>query len=150
MINWPRIPRDLEDRTGMCFGCGRNNPAGLKLDFRWEGSTARAEFIPDETHQGWRGYVHGGIILCLLDEAMGHATSCGGVDGVTAKVEARLRQMARVAEPLVITASVVQRNRRLVETAATVALEDGTVIAEGTGTMFVVRVREESLKNAGK
>ena len=148
MINWPTIPPDLEDRTGMCFGCGRNNPAGLKLDFQWDGSTARAEFTPAELYQGWRGYVHGGIVLCLLDEAVGHASSCSGVDCITAKTETRLRQMARINEPLVITASVVHRNRRLVETTATVALKDGTIIAEGTATLFVVRERKEPARNA--
>jgi acyl-coenzyme A thioesterase PaaI-like protein len=149
MINWPQIPRDLEDRTGMCFGCGKNNPAGLKLKFEWDGRTASAEFVPAETYQGWQEYVHGGILLCLLDEAMGYATSLGGVDCVTAKVEARLRQMARVDEPVVVTSSVTNRNRRLVEAEATVALKDGTIIAEGTATMFVVRQRKEPLKNVG-
>jgi acyl-coenzyme A thioesterase PaaI-like protein len=50
----------------------------------------------------------------------------------------------------VITASVVQSNRRLVETTAKVALQDGTIIAEGTATMFVVRKKEGPLKNDSK
>jgi acyl-coenzyme A thioesterase PaaI-like protein len=139
MINWPKIPRDLEDRTGMCFACGKNNPVGMKLEFKWDGDTARAEFFPSQFYQGWKGYLHGGIILCLLDEAMGWASSHSGNDCVTARVEARLRQMARLDEPLVITGTVLRSNRRLVETGATVVLHDGTIIAEGTGTMFVVR-----------
>ena len=142
MINWPKIPRDLDDRTGMCFGCGRNNPVGMKLDFKWDGAIATAEFTPSQSYQGWKGYLHGGIILCLLDEAMGWASSHSGTDCVTAKVDARLRCMARLHEPLVITGKVVRTSRRLIETEATVSLQDGTIIADGAGTMFVVRTRK--------
>lgn len=151
MINWPQIPiNEINDHYNMCFGCGSNNPIGLKLSFQRDGDAVRAEFVPGEVHQGVPGYVHGGIITCLLDEAMANAAHHNGVDCVTAKMEVRLRQMARVGEPLVLTSSISKQNRKLVQTRASVALKDGTVIAEGTSTLFVVNRRRESLSDAGK
>lgn len=150
MINLPQIPTDLDTTYNMCFGCGRDNPIGLKLSFQWDGKTARAEFFPREEHQGWQGYVHGGIVACLLDEAMAYAAHYSGVNCVTARMEVRLRQMVKVNEPLILTSSVSKQNRRLIETKATVSLRDGTAIAEGTSTLFIISARKEPLKNGKK
>ena len=138
MVTWPQISLDIDRGYRMCFGCGPDNPIGLKLSFQWDGKTARAEFTPGEVHQGWSGLVHGGIITCLLDEAMGYAAVFSGVYGVTAKMQVRLRRIALVGEPLVITSSIIKKTKRLIEAEAAVSLKDGTPIAEGTSTQFVV------------
>lgn len=49
----------------LAYGRGQDNPIGLKLVFSWDGKTAKAEFTPNEYHQGWPGLVHGGVILAL-------------------------------------------------------------------------------------
>ena len=59
----------------MCFGCGRDNTIGLKLDFHQEGESVRAEFIPGEMYQGWPGVVHGGLICTMLDEVIGYVVT---------------------------------------------------------------------------
>jgi len=143
MVTWPQISLDTDRGYSMCFGCGQSNPIGLKLSFQWDGKTARAEFTPGELHQGWSGFVHGGIITCLLDEAMAYAALFSGVYGVTAKMQVRLRRLALVGEPLIITSSIIKRTKRLVETEAAVSLKDGTPIADGTSTQFVIKTREE-------
>ena len=142
MVTWPRIPLNIDRGYSMCFGCGQDNPIGLKLSFQWDGKTARAEFIPSELHQGWSGFVHGGIITCLLDEAMAYAAVFGNVSCVTAKMQVRLRRLAQVDEPLIITSSITKKTKRLVETKAAVSLKDGTPIAEGTSMQFVVNTKE--------
>jgi len=149
MENWPQITIDTRnDREyKMCFGCGKDNPIGLKLKFKWDGKEARAEFTPGECHQGWPGYVHGGILLCLLDEATGYAAMYGGTNNVTARIQARLRRLALIGEPLVITCSIANKNKRLIETEARVSLKDGTIIAEGTSTQFIVALREDKSKS---
>ena len=35
-----------------CFGCGRENPIGLKLNFCRNGDKMETEFTPTEFHQG--------------------------------------------------------------------------------------------------
>jgi len=126
----------------MCFACGRDNPIGLRLNFTWDNNLARAEFTPSQFHQGWSGIVHGGIIGCLLDEAMTYAPYFKGLDCITAKMELRLRRPALIGETLIITSSITKQTRKLVETKAAVSLKDGTLVAEGTATMFVLHSKQ--------
>ncbi|MCX8126766.1 MAG: PaaI family thioesterase [Dehalococcoidia bacterium] len=134
----PKPELGLAKDLDKCYGCGPNNPFGLKLKFTWDGSAARAEFVPGEYHQGWPGLVHGGIIAALLDEAMGYVTWFKGLECVTAKFEVRIRCTVPVGSHLVITGSLVNESRRLVTVRAIAAQSDGRVVAEGTGTMYVV------------
>ena len=53
MSRWPKLDLNIEMGDGKCFCCGQNNPIGLKLKFDWDGTTARADFNPNENLQGW-------------------------------------------------------------------------------------------------
>lgn len=57
-----------------CFGCGQANPVGLRLEFSQsaEGAVISNAIVSDQ-YEGPRGYLHGGIIATLLDEAMSKA-----------------------------------------------------------------------------
>ncbi len=146
MVTLPRISIDTRN-IDMCFGCGRNNPIGLKLNLQRHGKTVRVEFTPSKLHQGWSDVVHGGIIYCLLDEAMSYTAIFEGFNCVTAKMEARLKRPASIGELLIITASMTRNTRRLVNAKANISLKDGTPIAEGTATMFVISKREDKPKS---
>ena len=147
MKTWPQISIDTEKSPTMCFACGLDNPIGLKLDFNWDNKTARAEFTPNKFHQGWSGIVHGGIIECLLDEAMTYAPYFEGITCVTAKMQVRIRRPALVDEPLIITSAITKKTRKLVEAKAAISLKDGTPVAESTATMFVVHSRQEDISD---
>ncbi|MDH5695474.1 MAG: PaaI family thioesterase [Dehalococcoidia bacterium] len=147
MTNWPQVSIDTEKELTMCFACGRENPIGLKLSFEWDGKAAVAEFTPGKFHQGWSGLVHGGIISCILDEAMSYATLFKGVNTLTAKMQTRFRRPARIDEPLIITASLIKKTRRLAEAKAEVSLKDGTPVADSIATMFILNQREGKAKS---
>jgi len=138
MKNWPQISVDTEKGYSLCFGCGQENPIGLKLSFQWDGKTARAEFTPTKLYQGWSGLVHGGIIMSILDEAMAYAALFEGMNCVTAKMQVKLRRPASIDEPLIITSSTIKKTRKLVEAKAAISLKDGTPVAESTAKMFIV------------
>lgn len=138
MVVLPRVAISTDLNEGLCFGCGHKNPIGLKLNFKKDGDTCRAEFTPGEAHQGWPGIVHGGILTCLLDEAMSYAAYFEGVTCLTASMHVRLRQPVKLEVPLVITASVTRNRKKLIETRACVCLKDGTIVAESTSKQFVV------------
>jgi len=123
--------------SDMCFGCGKNNPCGLKLKFDWDGKVVKSEFTPTELHQGWKGIIHGGILTSLLDEAMGYAACFEDVAGVTATMEVKLRRPVSVGQPLIITAWVIRKARRFAETEARLTITDGTVVAEAKATQYV-------------
>lgn len=63
------LNRDLLPHN-TCFGCGLENPAGLRItvipDPAREG-VLRAEFTPQESMSGFPGITHGGAIYTTLD-----------------------------------------------------------------------------------
>jgi uncharacterized protein (TIGR00369 family) len=136
MTNWPR-PINTTKESNYCFACGPKNPIGLKLKFDWDGKEVKAKFTPGQYHQGWAGLVHGGIISCLLDEAMSYAALYAGVNSLTARMQTRFKRPLPIDEPLTVTGSVTRKTRRLVETKAELKLADDTLVAESTATMFI-------------
>jgi acyl-coenzyme A thioesterase PaaI-like protein len=137
MVALPRVTLNTDLTEGFCFGCGCNNPIGLKLKFVHDGDTIRTEFTPDKVHQGWPGLLHGGILGCLLDEAMSNVAYATGNTCLTASITIRLKQPIKVEEPLVITARITRQRKKLIETSGQVCLKDGTIIAESTAKQFI-------------
>ncbi len=138
MVNRARISINTDLRDGLCFGCGQKNPIGLKLNFKWDGKTARTEFTPTRFYQGWPKILHGGIITTMLDEAMSYAVRFSGVDFLTARIQVSFKRPILIDERLVITGSIARNKGRFLEVKADVSLPDGTLMAEGTGTFVVV------------
>jgi uncharacterized protein (TIGR00369 family) len=137
MVALPKVTLNANLDEGFCFGCGRNNPIGLKLSFTRDGETIRTEFTPDKTHQGWPGLLHGGILGTLLDEAMSNIAYATGNTCLTASINIRLKQPVKVEVPLVITARITRHRKKLIETEGRVCLKDGTVVAESTAKQFI-------------
>jgi acyl-coenzyme A thioesterase PaaI-like protein len=137
-MNWPKVSINTDISESLCFGCGQKNPVGLKLRFKWDGKTARAELKPGKLYQGWPGIIHGGILTCLLDEAMTYAARFKGFNCITARMQIRFKRPALVNDFLVISSSIIKNARKLVETRAWISLQDGTVVAEGKATQYVV------------
>ena len=125
------------DKYNLCFACGQANPIGLKLVFRFEDEKAKAEFIPGTYHQSWNGVFHGGLLALCLDEAFGYVLYFQGIKAMTAKMEMRIRQTIRTGQKIRITGEVKKKTRKLVETYAKAELEDGTLAAEATASMYV-------------
>lgn len=144
MKNWPRISINMEKEFTRCFGCGQDNPIGLKLRFVKEGKIVRAGFTPSRLHQGWSGVLHGGITMTLLDEATSYATLLEGINTITARLDVRLKRPIPVDQPLSITGNIVRRTRKTVETKGAVFLQDGTMAAEADGIQFIVDATREA------
>lgn len=139
MVAIPKVTLNADLDEGYCFGCGRNNPIGLKLKFIRDGDTIRTEFTPERTHQGWPGLLHGGILGTLLDEAMSNIAYATGNTCLTASINIRVHRPIKVGVPLVVTARITRHGRRLIETEGRACLEDGTVVAESTAKQFVAQ-----------
>jgi acyl-coenzyme A thioesterase PaaI-like protein len=146
MGNWPQVVIDLPEGYSQCFGCGQDNPIGLKLKFEPDGKGIKAIFTPDERYQGWPGYLHGGIVGCLLDEVMSNAATSQGVRCVTARIETRLKRLIPINIPLVITSHVTRKTRKVIDCASAVRLQDGTIVAEGNATHFVADIQKDDVK----
>lgn len=138
MVELPKVTLNTDLREGFCFGCGQNNPIGLKLTFTRDGDTVRAEYTPDPFFQGWPGLLHGGITGTLLDEAMSHVAYTTGHTCLTATVTTRIRQPIPLDQTLVVTARITRHRKKIIETAGVISLKDGTVVAESTAKQFIV------------
>jgi uncharacterized protein (TIGR00369 family) len=131
-----KIERQKTDR---CFGCGQQNPGGLKLRFRLEDESVKAEFTPSTTHEGYPGYLHGGITCALLDEAMGWAAYhlSSGALAATARLQIKFRRPLLIGESLTVAASITRKSTRHLWTEATIKRRDGKVAAEATAIMSI-------------
>jgi acyl-coenzyme A thioesterase PaaI-like protein len=121
---------------GGCFACGQTNPIGLRLRFepdRDEG--IRAEFTPGPQYQGYEGVLHGGIVAAALDDAMANLFHLRGRETMTARLEIRYRREAPIGRRLVVTAKTTGERGRFFTAEATLALPDGTCLAEARATL---------------
>ena len=71
-----------------CFGCGPANPVGLHLEFLLaeDGLVVCLATVSD-IFEGPAGYIHGGVIATLLDEAMSKAVRARGKTAMTRQME---------------------------------------------------------------
>jgi uncharacterized protein (TIGR00369 family) len=62
---------NIRDQTG--FGCGEDNPIGLKMQFLTDNERVYSQVTVPPAMAGWDQTVHGGIISTIMDEIMGRA-----------------------------------------------------------------------------
>ena len=110
----------------------------MHLHFEADGEGVLCRATLDAKYQGWRGVVHGGIAMALIDEAMAHAAGFAGHRGVTASVNVRFRKPVPVGEPILVRGHVTWHRRNVLGVEAQVLNEAGTVLVQGEGS-FVSR-----------
>ncbi|HEX9113652.1 MAG TPA: PaaI family thioesterase [Nitrospirota bacterium] len=122
----------------LCYVCGGKNPVGLAVDFEinWEARTIEAKFVPSESHQGYAGIVHGGVLSALLDEAMAKlASSLGGSPAVTAEITVKFRAPSAPGDELLVSGRLTDEGKRLVLAEARVT-RGPIAIAEAKGKLL--------------
>jgi uncharacterized protein (TIGR00369 family) len=110
----------------------------MHLHFEADGEGVLCRATLDAKYQGWRGVVHGGIAMALIDEAMAHAAGFAGHRGVTASVNVRFRKPVPVGEPILVRGRVTWHRRNVLGVEAQVLNEAGSVLVQGEGS-FVSR-----------
>lgn len=128
-----------EDTVGHhCFGCGSLNPSGLRLRFRIDPEAGVwARFTPSRSHEGYLGMVHGGITATLLDEAMNWAVTNDGDIAVTARMSVSYRKPLQVGREVRVSAVIVARRSRVIETHAEVRSADTSELLAAADGRFV-------------
>ena len=139
-------PLPLNDDTdyGLCFACGPRSPSGLRLKFERDGDRVVTSYKPRSEHQGFPGYLHGGVITALLDETMSRVSLLDGRWTMTARLDVRYRKPMYVGQTVRAFAEKKSERRGVVEAVGWVELPDGSTAAEATGTF--VPVRDETLE----
>jgi acyl-coenzyme A thioesterase PaaI-like protein len=145
-VSAPRVPQPSYHR---CFGCGLDNPSGLRVRYFTEGEQVVAEFEPQPGHEGFPGYVHGGIIYTLLDEVLSRTAVLAGRWSRTGRMDVRYRTVAPLGERYVARAWVERWRGRSLAAAGEVRGADGRLVAEARGLFFLVPEGELAAMLAG-
>lgn len=128
----------MELENQWCFGCGKKNPIGLKLEFIEDEDGYTTKFTARPEHQGYDDIMHGGLVSTILDEVMAGYINMKGFNAVTARLEVRFRQPTPIGQQLTAKARIVSQRGKLYEIKSELSLPDGTVTAEGKATIAVV------------
>ena len=123
-----------------CFGCGPANLAGLHLEFLLasDGSVVCLPVISD-AFCGHPGFLHGGIIATLLDEAMSKAVRAKGNPSVTRKIEVEYLRPVPSGQPIRLEGCVTRSERRKHWTEASILDADSRTLAHAKG-LFIETV----------
>ena len=120
-----------------CFVCEPRNTAGLGISFHHDVAAERvvAEFSLDERFSGAPRYVHGGVLLAILDEAMAWATiAVAGRFAVTRETTSRFEHPVRVGSPHSVSAEIVEIEDRAIRTRGVIIRADGRRCVTATAT----------------
>ena len=102
------------DRWGFesnCFVCERRNDAGLRIPFFHDdqAGVVTATFTLDERFSGAPSYVHGGLLLAVLDEAMAWAAiAVAHRWAMTGETTTRFEHPVRVGRSHTVTARITE------------------------------------------
>jgi uncharacterized protein (TIGR00369 family) len=123
-----------------CFGCGPANLNGLHLEFLLadDGSVVSFPFV-SRAFDGHPGYLHGGIIATLLDEAMSKAVRAKGLPSMTRRMEVDYLLPVPSESHLRIEGRVARSESRKHWAEARILSEKGIVLAEATGFFIEAR-----------
>jgi uncharacterized protein (TIGR00369 family) len=123
-----------------CFGCGPANPGGLHLEFLLaeDGSVVCLPTIPDR-FEGPVGYLHGGIIATLLDEAMSKSIRARGLTAMTRQMEINYLRPVHSEAPIRVEGRLIRSEGRKHWSEARIIDARGHALADGKGLFIEVR-----------
>ncbi len=96
----------------MCFGCGEDNPAGLRATFTVVDGEVSGRLVVTDTMVGAPDRLHGGITMAFFDEGLGQVASAHGAETMTAGLTVDFRSPAYVGAVLTLRAWVDRHEGR--------------------------------------
>lgn len=120
-----------------CLGCGVDNPQSLGVHLRAEGGRVLGHVQFDRYKEGAPGFVHGGAVATVLDDALGTIPMLLRQAAVTANLNVDFRAPILLGTSVDIEAWPVRQDGRKIYVAG--ELRDGDrLVAEATGLFLVV------------
>ena len=131
------------DAEHNCFGCGAQNRIGMRLRFTVDeaGTVYSAVRFPNR-FQGPHGFVHGGVIAAMLDEAMSKAIHAGAgafkIMALTRQMETEYLRPTPLGVPLSLSGRQDRADGRKLFCSALLADAEGKVLARGKALFITV------------
>jgi uncharacterized protein (TIGR00369 family) len=125
--------------SNRCFGCGPANATGLRLEFFLapDGSVVSLPVVAD-AFEGHPGFLHGGIIATLLDEAMSKAVRAQGRVAMTRNIEVDFLRPVPSAAPLRLEGRVVRSEGRKHWAESGILGAQGKLLAQAKGLFLEI------------
>lgn len=138
----------LRNSDYCCFGCAPDNVAGLHMEFFRDGEEFWSEWQPKEQFDGWKGVVHGGIQVTLMDEISGwFLFSKYGRSAVTMEICSKfIKPLSSVDGKIIIRAKEISFNRNIAEVEAQIYNNSNQLCTESTGKFYVFSEKESKEK----
>jgi uncharacterized protein (TIGR00369 family) len=126
--------------SNRCFGCGPANPTGLHLEFQLapDLSVVCLAKVSDQ-FEGHPGYLHGGAIATLLDEAMSKSVRARNALAMTRELKVDYLRPVPSGKPIRIEGRIVKHEGRRFWAEADVLDEHRTQLAHGSGVFIQMR-----------
>jgi uncharacterized protein (TIGR00369 family) len=121
-----------------CFGCGKDNPDGMRLKFHFHGVQAVCNFRLPKKYQGPPGHAHGGIIATILDEAMGKVNKLRSVIALTKTMDIEYLRPVPLGVPLTAVGQERTVRGRKHFNVAEIRNQAGEVLARSQGVFVAV------------
>ena len=123
-----------------CFGCGHDNPDGMRLQFYFDEPKQRTwcRFKLAKRYQGPPGHAHGGIIATILDEAMGKVNKLRHVIALTKSMEIEYIRPVPLNKRLVVEGTERSVDGRKHTNVAEIRDDNGEVLARSVGLFIAI------------
>ncbi len=132
-----RIAQDWHHKN--CYGCGPNNPKGLHQEFPFDENIGDVRFITkiESSFEGAPGFIHGGVLASLLDEAQGVLCFHIGHFVMTDQLNINYYKASPLNEDLEIRAFISSvRKRRLYTTAEIRLVRTGELLCKSKAKWY--------------
>jgi uncharacterized protein (TIGR00369 family) len=123
-----------------CFGCGKNNPDGMRLKFVYDEELGGfvCRFRLRKRFSGPPGHAHGGVIATILDEAMGKVNKLHQVIALTSQMTVNYLRPVPLNQPLRVESRELSvHGRRHVNVAEILDSKDN-VLASGKALFIAI------------
>lgn len=128
----------LPSHHANCFGCGEDNPCGLKIKMWRDGDRVKGSVAFGASHEGAPGLAHGGAVAAAFDDALGFVLYIVETPAVTARLEVDYRKPVLLHRPYQLEAWVEKREGRKLFLRIEARDADSQLVAEGKGLFLQV------------
>ncbi len=113
-----------------CFGCGKLNNHGMRINFSFDENSGQVLFMyrSNNIFQGCPGYMHGGILSTLLDEAQGSLCHYLGYIVMTDRLRLKYYRAVPVEAEFTIRASLEKLGKKRIYTIASIESNKNKVL----------------------
>jgi uncharacterized protein (TIGR00369 family) len=127
-------------RKNLCFGCGKDNPEGMRLKFHHDKDSDRfvAHFRLARRFTGPPRHAHGGVIAAILDEAMSKPSKPQGIMAPTIELTVTYLRPVPLGQKLTAIGWEIRKKGRQHLRAAEIRNEAGELLSAGKGTFLEI------------